>query len=631
MMFALSFLDLPFKAPKHEDKIEEGALEFTAGGNGLFFHREVKEAGMADNRPPLLVSQSYFQLNDRFRMEDGQKIDKFVTQEFVRGVVYGAQVVVTNPTSARQRLDILSQIPKGAIPVRGLRATATQRVQLEPYSTHRLEIAFYFPASGQFMIYPAHLSKSGAVIAHADGLTFKVVDKPTSIDQTSWAWMSQWGEEAEVLKYLEKENLHAIDLAKIAWRCREDEKFFGKVLQILNVRGFYHPVIQGYSVEHNHKEGIAQLLLMQERFLDQCGVALSCDLITVNPVNRRRYEHLEYRPLINNRAHTLGGKNRILNPIVRGQYSQFLGMLSQQKDLDDLDHLTATYYLFLQDRITEALAHLKRVKPANLKTRMQYDYFQAYGAFYEADLPKARRISAKYKEYPVDIWRDRFADLTAQINEVQGAQPEVIKEGDREQEQQLAAALEPSLSIGVDGVQATLDFQNISEVTINYYEMDLEFLFSTNPFVSSGTSRFAIIQPNKAILMKLQGKKGAKVFQLPAEYQASNVIVEVIGGGKKASAAVYANELKTTLSDSMGLLSVRHKKTGKPLPKVYVKVYADTAQGVKFFKDGYTDLRGKFDYASVSSTGIGEVRKFSVLVMSEEQGATVLEASVPQQ
>lgn len=630
MMFALSFLDLPFKAPKHEDQIEEGALEFTAGGNVLFFHREVKEAGMADNRPPLLVNQSYFQLNDRFRMEDGQKIDKFVTQEFVRGVVYGAQVVVTNPTSARQRLDILSQIPKGAIAVRGLRSTVTQRIQLEPYSTHRLETSFYFPASGQFASYPAHLSKSGEVIAHADGLTFNVVDKPTSIDQTSWAWISQWGEEADVLKYLETQNLHAIDLMKMAWRCREDDKFFGKALEILNVRGLYHPVIQGYSVAHNHKEGIAQLLLMQERFLDQCGVALSCDLITVDPVNRRRYEHLEYKPLINNRAHALGGENRILNPVVRGQYSQFLRMLSQQKDLDDLDHLATTYYLFLQDRVAEALAHLKQVKPANLKTRMQYDYFQAYGAFYEADLPKARRLATKYEEYPVDLWRDRFADLTAQIKELQGAQPEVIKEGDREQEQQLAAALEPSLSIGVEGVQATLDFQNVSEVTVNYYEMDLEFLFSTNPFVSSGTSRFAIIQPNKAILMKLQGEKGAKVFQLPAEYQASNVIVEVIGGGKKASAAVYANELKTTLSDSMGLLTVRHEKTGKPLPKAYVKVYADTAKGVKFFKDGYTDLRGKFDYASVSSTGIGEVRKFSVLVMSEEQGATVLEASVPQ-
>ena len=72
------------------------------------------------------------------------------------------------------------------------------------------------------------------------------------------------------------------------------------------------------------------------------------------------------------------------------------------------------------------------------------------------------------------------------------------------------------------------------------------------------------------------------------------------------------------------------KKTGKPLSKVYVKVYADTAGGVKFFKDGYTDLRGKFDYASVSSTGLGAVRKFSVLVMSDQHGATVLEAAVPQ-
>ncbi|MDA7518201.1 hypothetical protein N8529_00365, partial [bacterium] len=221
MMFALSFLDLPFEAPKHKDKIEEGALDFTAGGNALFFHREVKEAGMAENRPPLLVSQSYFQLDDRYRMEDGQKIDKFVTEEFVRGLVYGAQVVVTNPTSARQRLDILSQIPKGAIAVRGLRTTATRPVQLEPYSTHRLEIAFYFPASGQFPVYPSHISKSGEVIAHADGLNFNVVDKPTSVDQTSWAWMSQWGEEADVLKYLGTRNLHAIDLTKMAWRCRE--------------------------------------------------------------------------------------------------------------------------------------------------------------------------------------------------------------------------------------------------------------------------------------------------------------------------------------------------------------------------------------------------------------------------
>ena len=80
----------------------------------------------------------------------------------------------------------------------------------------------------------------------------------------------------------------------------------------------------------------------------------------------------------------------------------------------------------------------------------------------------------------------------------------------------------------------------------------------------------------------------------------------------------------------MGLLTVRHDKSGKPLSKVYVKVYAKTKDGVKFFKDGYTDLRGKFDYASVSTSDLGQVERLSILVMSQKHGATVLEASVPQ-
>ena len=41
--------------------------------------------------------------------------------------------------------------------------------------------------------------------------------------------------------------------------------------------------------------------------------------------------------------------------------------------------------------------------------------------------------------------------------------------------------------------------------------------------------------------------------------------------------------------------------SGKPLPKAYVKVFARCSDGtVRFHKDGYTDLRGRFDYASVS-------------------------------
>lgn len=48
-----------------------------------------------------------------------------------------------------------------------------------------------------------------------------------------------------------------------------------------------------------------------------------------------------------------------------------------------------------------------------------------------------------------------------------------------------------------------------------------------------------------------------------------------------------------------------------------------------FWKDGYTDMRGRFDYASLSTRSVSSVEKFSVLVMSDDGGAVVREASPP--
>ena len=53
--------------------------------------------------------------------------------------------------------------------------------------------------------------------------------------------------------------------------------------------------------------------------------------------------------------------------------------------------------------------------------------------------------------------------------------------------------------------------------------------------------------------------------------------------------------------------------------------------GARFFKDGYTDLRGKFDYTSLNTNDIGGVSKFAVLIMSEDYGAVVKTAKPPQQ
>src|SRR5262245_56081700 len=63
---------------------------------------------------------------------------------------------------------------------------------------------------------------------------------------------------------------------------------------------------------------------------------------------------------------------------------------------------------------------------------------------------------------------------------------------------------------------------------------------------------------------------------------------------------------------------------GKPLAKVYVKVYSRLADGqVKFHKDGYTDHRGRFDYASVSTPEKQPISRFSILALSTDRGVQV--------
>jgi len=85
-----------------------------------------------------------------------------------------------------------------------------------------------------------------------------------------------------------------------------------------------------------------------------------------------------------------------------------------------------------------------------------------------------------------------------------------------------------------------------------------------------------------------------------------------------------------------GQVKVANAKTGKPLPKVYVKVYARMSNGqVRFYKDGYTDLRGRFDYTSLNTNELDQVSKFSILILSEDSkntkgfGAVVRETAPP--
>ena len=178
--------------------------------------------------------------------------------------------------------------------------------------------------------------------------------------------------------------------------------------------------------------------------------------------------------------------------------------------------------------------------------------------------------------------------------------------------------------------QLRLEHKNIAAVVLNYYPMDIELLFSRQPFVQDVGEQFAMIRPNDTATHVLEKDADETVLSIPDAYRDRNVMIEAIGAGIEQRVAYYPNSLRVDVIENYGHLKVSTKDGKKGLSKVYVKVYARMPNGkATFFKDGYTDLRGRFDYASLNTDEISNVERFAILVLSEEFGAVVREATPP--
>jgi hypothetical protein len=631
MLLALGVLDLPFEAPQHQTAFDGAQMTLTPGGAVVVFHEEVQPAAAPDGAAKVLVSQNFFRHGDRQRIEDGETVDKFVTEEFLIHTVYGCQVVITNPTSTRQKLNVLVQIPRGAIPVLGSRVTRTLHVDLEPYHTTTVECHFYFPAAGTFPHFPVHVAKNETLIAAAEPATFGVVDRPTRIDMGSWDYISQYGSLDDVLAFLSQRNVNALNLDKIAWRMH-DRAAFDAVLPLLASRRVYQHTLWSYALLHNVPVAAREFLQHADNIVAECGGRLQCTLLTIDPVRRRSYEHLEYKPLVNARAHSLGRRRQVVNERQLWQYHRFLKELSCERALGDEDLLAVTYHLLLQDRVQESLDTFARVNRDAVATAMQYDYCAAYLKFFGDEPEQARAIAANYAAHPVDRWRNTFAAIVAQLDEAAGKSPGVIDPESRDQQQGQLAVTEPNVDFTIENRTIRVNYQHLSSVQVNFYGMDVELLFSRSPFVQQFGAGFASIKPNHSLVLELPAGQASADVELPAALRNSNVLVEVVGAGQTRTQPYFANSLAVQVIENYGQVKATERETGRPVPRAYVKVYAQTAGGeVKFYKDGYTDLRGRFDYASLNTNDLDAAQKFAILVLSDVYGALVREATPPKQ
>ncbi|MEZ5978028.1 MAG: hypothetical protein R3F34_07415 [Planctomycetota bacterium] len=629
MLLALAVLDLPQEQDATTTPVEDDQVRITSESGLLVVRRETRALPLAEDAAPVLVSQDFYRLDDRYVYEDGVQLDKFVTAEYLVDTAYGCRIVVTNPTSAPRTLQLLVQVPVGAIPVLNGSRTRGVDVRLQPFGTSTFEYAFYFPSAGTFPQYPVQVEEDGSVVAFAEPDTFEVLVEPRTVDTRSWEYVSQVGTLDQVFEFLDGANLLRLDLSRIAWRMR-DRAAYDRVIGYLRERFRYEPTLWSYGVRQQDARTTREWLAHQDWFAQRCGLALDSPLLTIDPVERKWYQHVEFDPLVNGRAHRFGRQYEILNGAVARQYRTMLAIFAYRPQLDDDDLMEATYYLLLQDRVADALDQFARIDPQRIETRLQYDYLAAYLDFYTDDHARARGIAERYLDHPVERWRELFREVVAQLDEAEGRTTGTPANGEPGQRQGELAAGEPSLDLRVEGRTVHVTYANLASCEVNYHPMDVELLFSGSPFVQQGPGSFAYVVPRRSDVLRLDPAKNETTFELPDEFRNANLSIEVRAGGIARRETVFAGSLSVQWIENFGQVRVTRSGTGELLPKVYVKVFAKLPDGsVRFHKDGYTDLRGRFDYASLSGSGANDAVRYAVLVLSDTDGAVVKEVAPP--
>lgn len=649
MVLAIAVLDLPLTKPaqNHPTEYSESGMTLTAAAPVVIFHKDVKTCPV--DKRPVLVAQNFFDPSDTHTTINGEYVEKYIEEEFLNRKVYGCNYIVTNISSSPQRVEVLLQVPVGAVPVQCGSVTKSVFMEVSSYTTQSGQFFFYFPRTGDYNVFPVHVSRDEKAIAWAtmtlpEGKpVLHVVDQLHKHDLKSWnSYISQLAPNDQVFAYLEKEDIFTVKLDRIAWRMR-DAAFFKRATAILRSRSVYNNRLWAYALMHADVETLTEYFNAErDNMLRYVGVNAHFESFpgfNTHAWEIRKTQHYEFWPLINARAHKLGAVRVILNDGFKAAYSTFLRDLAYRTVLTKTDILVACYYMLLQDRIDEGIKLFARAQTCPLEAgacpetvQLQVDYLAAYLDFYNEQPTIARTICEKHLQHPVLRWRRMFADMKKQLEEFDtGVRPEEIADpDDRNQRMGKAANLEPTLDVETVPGKLLIHHTSLTSATLSFYKMDIEVLFSSADYKPHDLGKFAYVKPNASVTIELAKEGNETAVAIPAELENTNVMIEVLAGPHAKVVSYFSHSLLVKVSQSYGQIQVHDRKTGKSLSRVYVKVFSQNKDGSnRFYKDGYTDIRGAFDYASLSTDELGNVSKFSILVMSPNNGTRILEASPP--
>ncbi len=133
-----------------------------------------------------------------------------------------------------------------------------------------------------------------------------------------------------------------------------------------------------------------------------------------------------------------------------------------------------------------------------------FDFFTGQ----EQGFKVARRIVQKYEEYPILAWRMPFLDILDQLNEYDGEVDieeedksegiEGMSEEKRKQKYKKQIKKEPMVTFEIsEKEQGVIEVEvaNVKSITVKFYIIDAEILFSRTPFIKSNSDEFSYVKP----------------------------------------------------------------------------------------------------------------------------------------
>ena len=612
-LIALALLDLPFEAVKPEITLDKSNMRITAKQAMLLYYRDLKSTKKVDLNKGLLSSLRYFRSGDILREDaDGKVSENAITGKFQIHTPYEAHLTLTNPTGVAREVDILRQIPAGAIRLDTSDTISALRTTIAPHGSWQHVVQFYFPSAGSWQHYSPRIHEGATLLSQMEDKTLEVADTLPEEFANSWAQLVVEGSNEEILNALKSRPLQLIEIDWLDEHMAE-KAFYTPAIQTLQERMVDTSVFATQAIEHRDIPTLTHFLGDSVHCTNQFGYYFKSESIDTTPYSMRQFEDIEWRPLINERSFPLVTENRVSNEKVWSDYLRLLTQLAWKTELASEEKLTLAYHLFLHDRNDEAIALIADCKRDETGAKMQFDYLTSYIHFLKGEPAKAKEIAQIWLKSAKAPWLQRFSDIATQADQISNAALLKPHEVNQHADRFWSASLSKGNTLRVEHKQ-------MEDIVVQIYPVDLEFLFSNAPFLGSNDASYKALRPLQEFVVKLDEEKSTTEFKLPESYQSGNRLLVIDDGEKEWLHPLQSTKLSTTINSASGML--QSLSQGKPMPRCYVKVYALTKDGsVNFFKDGHTDLRGMFDYRSHNVHAPADVQSFALFISHPELGS----------